>query len=196
MLALEIVKYAYLATLICVVLIELFPNRRFTRPAALAAIFLVTVGGSAWAYAAYHTPGTWPEFDYDKQAKADGAASDRGGARRGGDGHSGAAGEAAGDAGEGDLDEAGGGAGSGTAGASGGAGSAVVAAGNSAAYMTETAARSLAVALGLASEPEPKPAAGDAVQDCSDCPQMVIVPAGRARIGASDDDPMSTPAER
>lgn len=194
MLALEIVKYAYLATLVCVVMVELFPQRRIARPAALASIFLVSVGGSAWAYAAYHTPGAWPKFEYDEQAKASAAASDHGNGRRGGGGKGEAQDASA--AGAADPGDADGGSDAGESAASGGAASAVAAAGNAAALSTQDAARALAVALGLASDPLPAPGAGDAVQDCSDCPQMVIVPPGRARIGAAEDDAMAKSAER
>lgn len=197
MLALEIVKYAYLATLVCILIVEIVPSWRIARPAALAAIFLVTVGGSAWAYAAYYTPGTWPEFEYDRQAKADdagGRGTGRGGRAEGGDGDPDGAGEAA-SAGSG-ADGYGDGDASGAGAARGSVQQRVAAVGTAAGAAAERTARHVAEALGLAALPDPKPAAGDLIKDCTDCPDMVLVPPGEARIGANDDDRHATVAER
>lgn len=189
--ALEIVKYAYLATLICVIIVEVFPNWRIARPSALAAIVLVTIGGSAWAYAAYHTPGAWPEFEYEKTAKADGQSSRSSGRSPPSDGGGDPQDAAGAEPGDGGIEPNGSG-GSGASSASAQVASAGAAAGEAA----QSATRRLAESLGLAQIPQPEPRGGDTVQDCSDCPPMVIVPPGSARIGAEDGDALATLAER
>ena len=198
MIALEIVKYAYLAALICILIVEIVPTWRIARPSALAAIFLATVGGSAWAYAAYHTPGAWPEFEYEKQARSDaggGGRSAQTGRADGGNGRGGQDGAAASASGSAsDIDGDGDGAGDG--GATQSVPQRFAAASTAAGAAAERAAHHVAGALGLAALPDPKPVAGDTIKDCSDCPGMVIVPPGETRIGAEESDPEASAAER
>lgn len=198
MIALEIVKYAYLAALICILIVEIVPAWRIARPSALAAIFLATVGGSAWSYAAYHTPGAWPEFEYEKQAKSDaggGGRSAQAGRADGGSGRGGAGGAAASASGSAsDIEGEGDGAGDGEATQS--VPQRIAAASTAAGAAAERTAHHVAEALGLAALPDPKPVAGDTIKDCSDCPDMVIVPPGEARIGAEESDPEASAAER
>lgn len=177
--AMDVVVYAYAATFLCVVFVEIAPWRRATRIAALSSLAFVSIGGAAWAYAAYHTKAVWPDvYAQPRSAAAGGSVTHYG--RRGSDIDTDSEPAAAGRSGDGDGD-ARSGDGSGSATRSAGASGTV----------------KLAEFLGLA------PRSGDTdddfeaiVRDCDVCPPLIAVPAGASIIGAADDDRDATSAER
>ena len=82
--AMLIVTYAYLATFLCVAIMELRPRGRLAHVAALASMILVTAGGAAWSYAALYQKSQWPEFAVpQRQAANDNSSQARHNGRRG-----------------------------------------------------------------------------------------------------------------
>lgn len=174
--AMTFVMVAYLATLLCVIVVELHPGGRIGRVAALSSIALVSAGGAAWSYAALYQKSQWPEIAAYKRAADDDASARRYVGRRGGEidpESESASGRAA--------------SGSGRVDADGAKGSTVSGGGPSQAII-------LAQMLGLANRTEASES--DTIIDCNGCPAMVMVPPGTAIIGAAETDLDATPAER
>ena len=174
--AMDVVFAAYIATLLCVIIVEFYPRGRIGHVAALSSIALVSLGGAAWSYAAFYQRSEWPEVVAQKYNDDGAGGPGRQSSRPGRD---------IDDAAEADRD-GGSGGGSGKRGnarsASGGGGAG--GAGNTI----------LERVLGLASQTE---ADDDAlIRDCESCPPLIAVPAGSSIIGADDKDPDASSPER
>lgn len=175
--ALLVAEISYVAVLICILVAEFSPWRRPAVWASLASIFLASMGSTAWCLAALKSPDDWGGAQAANQQAAVAQARKT---------HHAKAAGAAREEDEVDDDD-----GEGSASGSGyGAG------GDSslAAAVSDYAVRA-AIATGLRKE-QRTIAVGDTVVDCADCPELVIVPGGSASIGASDDDPDASPAEK
>ncbi len=173
--AMDVVFYAYVATLACVITVELHPRRRVARIAALSSIALVTLGGAAWSYAAFYQRSVWPEVAAQSRSDDGDAASSRQSSRRGRDADT-----------DSDSER--------DSGASGGSGKAGSKRGASGGGSGSSGNAILSQIFGLASRVEPED--DGFTRDCDGCPPLIAVPAGEAAIGAADDDADASSAER
>lgn len=172
----DIAAYAYIAMACCILLAEVLPWRKPAITAAFASIVFASAGSTAWCYAAFYNPGSWPEIERpEKQAS------------NGGNGE-----EAEGDAEEGQ----GGGEGREGSGASGD-GSTTSGAIGIIEKASLVLARKAANAFGVGTQHKSSWIDdGGVIKDCEDCPDLVTIPAGTALIGAADDDARAGAAER
>jgi formylglycine-generating enzyme required for sulfatase activity len=177
MTALDIAVFAYLETLLCVLVMEFYPRGRLSRVAALASIAFVTMGSASWSYVAFYNPSEWPHFNIPQHAAREAKARHVPGVVEFGSN----AGED-----EGAEDARGGG--------TGGPSPWQLPSGPSDIASGEI--RGFAAKLGLVS-PRNKTADGSVpTRDCNMCPELILVPAGDAIIGAEDRDADATAAER
>jgi formylglycine-generating enzyme required for sulfatase activity len=195
MTALELAAFAYAATLICVMIVEIAPLSRSATRAAVASLVFALTGSSAWCYAAFFEPSQWPDFGIERSADA----SERTSARR--------SKARAAEEGEDEDDEGPAGKpGSGRSGRDHGEGG-ETAAGDipDEEYLSARRRRKLLRSLGLAggdlaggdgANASGARLSGATLRDCATCPVMLIVPAGSASIGADDDDTAAEAAER
>ena len=173
MTALELTAFCYAGVLACVLACEFLPWPGLTRAAALSAIVLVVTGGSSWCYAAYFSHSDWPAF----QAVA--RASDRSAKKQSYWGR-----DSGGAPAEDEEDEADDG------GSDSGPMQIIKAA-------SDSVAREANMLMAFYQDrPASKADDGALVKDCADCPELIVVPAGSAVIGAALDDTFASNAER
>jgi formylglycine-generating enzyme required for sulfatase activity len=177
MTALDIAVFAYLETLLCVVVMEFCPRGRLARVAAIASIVFVTAGSAAWAYVAYCNPTEWQHFNFETPAPREAKPKQTHGVAQFGNG--GEEDDVAGDDGRG-----------------GGKSVPLAVAG------TETDADQSELEPGSAANPGAKRrrAANNEdpriVRDCGYCPRLILVPAGESTIGADASDKDASAAEQ
>ena len=173
MTALDVTASCYAGVLVCVLICEYVPRPETARVAALSAIVLAVTGGSSWVYAAYFSHSDWPAFE------AGARTADRSAQK-----HYYLGSEGGGEPTEDEDDEADDGAGS------SGPMQIIKAASHS-------VAREAHILMALYQD-RPSSHANDSalIKDCADCPDLIVVPAGSAVIGATLDDPFAGNAER
>ena len=173
--ALQVAIAAYVAALLCLITVELYPRGRIGRMAALSSIALALTGGTAWSYVALYERSKFPEVAAHRPASDDNEPAryrGRGGGRE-----------------IDPEDEADNGRGDGGGGRAGARGSSSTSGSGG-----SSGPISISQALGLAGREASNDQA--AIIDCDGCPPMIMVPAGAALIGAPDDDASASPAER
>ena len=173
MTALELTAFCYAGVLACVLACEFLPWPGLTRAAALSAIVLVVAGGSSWCYAAYFSHSDWPAFQAVARASDGGAKKQTYWGRDSG-------GEPAEDE-EDDADD----------GASSSGPMQIIRA------ASDSVAREAHMLMAFYQDrPSSKAGDGALIKDCADCPELIVVPAGSAVIGAALDDKFASNAER
>jgi formylglycine-generating enzyme required for sulfatase activity len=175
----DIVTYAYLATLLCVFIVEVRPRGRLAHVAALSSIVLVTAGGVAWSYAAYFKRSAWPTFAFERTVREI-PAGQRTRMSQSEDGV--------------DAEDADDDAGAGTGGH--GARPRTAPAGASGQGRGQKHDPSKPTMIGVASLQNGELADDQPMADCDGCPPLIAVPAGTASIGADETDRDATEAER
>ena len=173
MTALELAAACYAGVLACILICEFLPWPRTTRAAAITAIVLVATGGSAWTYAAYFSHSDWPALQTAERNSGGGAKKHH---------HSGHG--KGGEPTEDEEDDADDGAGS------SGPMQIIKAA-------SDSVVREAHMLMAFyQNEPSSKLNDGSLIQDCADCPELIVVPAGSTVIGAALDDKLASNAER
>lgn len=175
----DIVLAAYVAVLLCVIVIEVRPLSRVTRLAALASLFFACAGGVAWSYAALHQRALWPDIVSPERPAERAVETGRATYLSGMGGR-----EIDPDAEVMQSASSAGGGGSWSFG-DGGSGS-----------VSRQARGLISRYFGFAGRDDAGLDDDGRVKDCAECPEMVAVPAGDLLIGAAADDRDASGAER